>query len=495
MSRSIPDSRTLVAALLLALAAPGLAAAPANAAVDPVCDRTFVGGEDTVGEMNAELLSLAAGATTPTYCFTGTFELDAPLDVLGSVTLRAEGDAEFVVSGASAVTTASTEQDVLLTIEGLTIRAAEDRPTGESLVDGRSGLTPTSTDITLRDVTISGGDAEFGGAVLGTSILIVDSLLEGNSATTGGAAHALGILVVVDSEFTGNSAVNAGALFAGGSLTLSSSTLEGNTATGLGGAVFSRGIADIENSTFVGNTAGDEGGALYLFGGRTRFSTFLDNAAPAPVEGEELPGDAIYLDSTGGSDLRLSGSIFAGSTGHPQLGVGGAATGAFVDAGGNLFTTAAIDERDLPLPADSSVFELTTLEIFGAAPVLADNGGPTRTLALLVDALAVDAAGTQEQVRGPDIDQRGLARGELRDAGAVELQPGEGEAPPGGGEEPPAGGGVEPPADGGGGESPRAPAPQPELAESGAADLSAVALAAMLLALLGGLALLRARRA
>lgn len=83
--------------------------------------------------------------------------------------------------------------------------------------------------------------------------------------------------------------------------------------------------------------------------------------------------------------------------------------------------------------------------------------------------------------------QRGLDRGELRDAGAFELQPGEGEVPPGGGGEVPPGGGE--------GENPGPTAPQPELAESGGVDLGALAVGAVLLALLGGIAVVRARRA
>jgi len=364
--RTLP-SRALATTLLLALPTVGLSAAPAQAAAG-ACDRTFIAGEETVAEINAELSSLASGATTPTYCFSGTFALDAPLDLLGSVTLRAEGAAEFIVSGASAMTTANTEQSVVLTIEGLTIRAAGGRPTGDSLIDGQADDPLLSTDIVLRDVSISGGAAEFGGAVLGSTIAIFDSVLESNTATRGGAAHALSILVVIDSEFIGNSAVDGGALSTTGSLTLSSSTFEGNTATTFGGAVQATGIADIENSTFVGNTAGDEGGALFLHGGRVRFCTFLDNAAPAPVVGEELPGDAIYLVSSGVADLQLGGNLLAGSTGHPQLGVGGAAQRVFVDLGGNLFSTAAADERDLLAPADSTAFEITASELFGAAP-------------------------------------------------------------------------------------------------------------------------------
>lgn len=455
--------------LLIALAAGSFATTPAAAAVDPDCARTFVGGVDSATAINIAFSTLREEPTPPTYCFSGDFTIDVPLDVRGSVTLRGLGGATFSVTAASAITTLATVDDVTITVEGLTIVADADRPMGDSLIDGRVLDAPVSTNVILRDSVLSGGDAQFGGAVFGS------------------------LVIAERSEFIGNSAARGGAIFALSVATISSSTFESNAAAEFGGAIWGSAVVDIDNSTFADNSALDEGGAIYAFGGRVQLSTFLDNTAPAPVDGGELPGDAIYLDAFGGTDLVIRGNIFAGSTENPQLGIGNAVARVFIDRGGNLFSTAQLVERDLPAPAASSRFGLSSAEIFGAEPRLDDNGGPTRTIGLTAASAAVDVAG-DATLGGPSVDQRGLPRGELRDAGAVELQPGEGEAPPGGGGEEPPGGGEEPPADGGGGESPQAPALQPELAESGAADLRALALVAVLLALLGGSALLRARR-
>jgi hypothetical protein len=86
----------------------------------------------------------------------------------------------------------------------------------------------------------------------------------------------------------------------------------------------------------------------------------------------------------------------------------------FVSGGGNLSddaTCAALTE-----PTDLNDDSGTTL---GA---LADNGGPTRTMALLAGSSAVDAAPCQAAVS--TVDQRGIARpqGTGCDIGAYELQ-------------------------------------------------------------------------
>jgi hypothetical protein len=254
-----------------------------------------------------------------------------------------------------------------------------------------------------------------GGAVLSYQGLVIGtSVFQENSAAGNGITDEEGL--------SGGSVGGASASYA--TTTVTASTFEGNSARD-GGAVIAKGT-DVGNSTFVNNVATNEGGAiLSAGGGDVSFSTFLDNEAAEPDDGGDIPGDAIYIAGKGTDDFGVAASIFAGSSGHPQLGVGveGGDPPTFVDYGANIFSTAA--EPDLTTTGDTdlnaSVFGKTVVSVFGWNPTLEDNGGPTHTLALRAGALAINfVVGGDPGGIFPE-DQRGVARDGRFDAGAFEL--------------------------------------------------------------------------
>lgn len=360
------------------------------------------------------------------------------------------------LSGEFALTTA------LLFAEDVVIvgsPAASLTAVGTGILQGSGGA-----DITVRNLTFGGGTSTRGGAL----------------STYGfGSAVTPGDITVVDSVFRGNSAVDdiidstGGAISAYGVLSVSGSTFVDNVAD-LGGALHSESIVEVINSTFVDNVGSDEGGAIFAHGGLVAGSTFLDNRSAAPVDGVDVPGEAIYLQGPfrfDATDMTLRLNVFAGDGARPQLGVGGTVQYSYIDAGGNVFSTAEEQEIDLPLASETTVFGAPVSAVFGSSPLLADNGGPTQTVALVEGSPAIDLVPVSTSTGPIDvvIDQRGEPRDDLLDAGAFELQAVAPTPTP-------------------------TPTPQPELAATGSAAPSAIVGGLAAAALLAGAALLRVVR-
>ena len=261
-------------------------------------------------------------------------------------------------------------------------------------------------------------------------------------------------VTLTNSTLSGNSTVGLGQVGGGissreGAVTLTNSTLSGNSTVGdfaHGGGVYSqRGAVTLTNSTLSGNsTAGGTafGGAITSFSGDVTLtnSTLSGNS----TAGNNARGGGVYAVF---GDVTLTNSLFLGNisaqTDDDEIGLG-AVTGigsiefggpnSLVLQGGNIvgdeFT---IDGASPTTVTAAMVFAATqTLTVGGVsteAGVLADNGGPVRTIALLADAAnpALDASGpgaTPADARGEAaVDQPGIggSGAGARDLGAYEL--------------------------------------------------------------------------
>ena len=277
-------------------------------------------------------------------------------------------------------------------------------------------------------VTFDGnGDTELFSVTRGTLGLTGLTLARG-SAASGGAVNVNGnALVVTDSTFENNSAastsqnvtaiggaISFGVLFtlpqANGDVTITNSTFNGNSASsGAGGAVGGLGTVMVTNSTFSGNSAGG-GGAVFAEGTLTASSsTFSGNSASVSGSG----GGLAIEGAAGTGDLTLTSSILVNSgTAGNCVNVGGT----IVDGGYNL--------------TDDSTCGFTNGvngDIVGQDPhlgPLAGNGGPTRTMALLLGSPAIDSVPDASGIC-PATDQRGYSRtttGGFCDTGAFEYQ-------------------------------------------------------------------------
>ncbi|MEO8325262.1 MAG: DUF4347 domain-containing protein, partial [Nitrospirota bacterium] len=254
---------------------------------------------------------------------------------------------------------------------------------GTTIIDGNANdrvfETQGSSTTTMSGVTIQNGRASGNGAgvfVDNSSILnLSDAILTNNNGTSGdgGAFHVHGTLnlnrVLINNNLADK---GAGIYFHGADGgTLTNVTISGNTATNEGGGIWTDRAITAINSTFSLNNANDAGG-------------IYSNGATVAMSNTIVSGNTA---TTANKDVRGSFS----SNGFNLIEVVGTATGFGSDITG---VSANLD-------------------------VLADNGGPTRTHALLAGSPALNA-GTP--TGAPAVDQRGLTRDALPDIGAYEYK-------------------------------------------------------------------------
>lgn len=277
--------------------------------------------------------------------------------------------------------------------------------------DGASGV----IDVTLSGLTLTRGH----GAVFATeNLTILGCRISDSSAGAGGnitfVPEGPATLIIRRSEISGGLADQGGGIFIeSANLIIESSTISGNRAEGpfgWGGGIYASLInGEIINSTISGNTASDIGGGIYFDPGfasggpsalllRLRLTTLTDNVAK--------DYDNFYVFDGFHANVSFDHSIIAGSGSHNSFGLSARADYTLIE--------------NLPFP--SAI--VGAHNITGVDPLLgplADNGGPTRTHALLPGSPAIDA-GNPAIPDAPPTDQRGFARivGAAVDLGAVE---------------------------------------------------------------------------
>ncbi len=289
------------------------------------------------------------------------------------------------------------------------------------------GQTPGAS-LVLTGSTISGGSAgSLGGGIyvgLGATGTIMNSTVSGNTVAAGGGQGG-GIFTAGTTSITGTTitanTVGTGGYGGGisdsGSLAVANSTVTGNTVTsgGTGGGIY--GVGDVHtisvaNATIDANSS-SAGANLYFF--TPSFptppppprSTPLSGAMGRPVNTAQpsltAPGfeNTIVADASGGGSNCASNDQMPASNGH------------------NLE-----DDTGASTSIGTCGFSTATHDLVGVNPELgplADNGGPTQTMALVANSPAVDAGAT---ITAISTDQRGFPRpqppGGAFDIGAYE---------------------------------------------------------------------------
>ncbi len=363
---------------------------------------------------------------------TGDLAIDGDAGNGGPGSLRLSGNDDPAIEGLLLA------RDAALHLEDLTVERAFD-----------AGVRGENADLSLERVAI---DDISGGAGIAVWLLDGGSLDMRASSITNldSSSYAGGVYFpggadvrISDSRIGDNCADQNFGIVGTGTLLLEDSTIEGLTGLSTAGVAVT-GDVTIERSTIADVTGYQAGSGVRVDGSlRLVNSTIADIAAGSDFA---LPAAAVLIRAGGAAEIvstTISGTSFSVAPGEPFVPrpgllvedgasvivgnsiVDGIVTGTLVSNGANTFADASVDGAKptdrLGVTADH-LFALTKpIGPDGVlAGVLADNGGPTRTIALLdsPDNPALDAA---DPADSPAADQRGYQRDATPDIGAFEL--------------------------------------------------------------------------
>jgi len=369
-----------------------------------IADNASLGGGNTIIFSN-----VVAGTITLT---TGELLISNNVTILGpgATVLRVDGNASgrvfHVTNGVAAA------------ISGLTIT------NGSVSGAGGGGILDEGATLAVSNCTIGGNSADFGGGMYidSSTSTVVNCTISGNSPYYygGGIYNYYSTLMVSNCTISGNAAGEGGGIYNWGyagsvALTVIASALSSNSAAGgFGGGIYiqaeyGNATVTIVASTFSDNSA-DWGGAIYNYTcppGSTTLKviacTFSGNTA---AQGGGLINDAYScpdIVTRGGGGPATSSSGATVEIGNTILNAGA--------SGGNITNLAGTVTSDgYNLSSDNGGGFLTaTGDQINTDPKLgplADNGGPTKTMALRVGSPAIDAG----KSFGVTTDQRGYPR-------------------------------------------------------------------------------------
>ena len=385
-----------------------------------------------------------------------TFDVSSPITVTLSSTLppitdpaglTIDGTGQTItISGNNSVQVMRVNIGAKLTLEHLTVINGR--------ADGGGGIYNNQGTLIVSNSTFFGNNAYDynGGGIYSYGTLIVsNSTFSNNSAYDyGGGIYSYGSFIVSNSTFSSNrSGYYGGGIYSYGAINASNSSFSDNSTDYHGGGIYNNGSLSVSNSSFSGNSADDSGGGIYSNGSfSVSNSTFSSNSAST--------GGGIY--NFGTYSANVSNSTFSGNNADSGGGILNTSTlsvsnstfsGNNADSGGGIYNTGTLNLSNTILANSASGGDCDndsgTVNAFGINLVqtggciisgaitaasqlgpLADNGGPTQTMALLAGSPAIDAADNAICAAPPinNLDQRGVTRpyGSSCDIGAYESE-------------------------------------------------------------------------
>ncbi len=341
---------------------------------------------DAISLANAD-----SGADEITFATSGTIALaTGTMVVTDSLTITGNGAANTIVDAQQLSRIFEmTDTAGNVTLNDMTFKNGQTRGSGTDFWDttyaGGAMHWASPGVLTLNRNTFTGnstlGERAGGGAILAGNgtLLVNESWFYGNTTagvnSEGGAVSAhLGALLVRNSTFSGNSTTGnyseGGALFSlVGNVSISQSTLSGNIASGIdsqGGGLFTQqGNVVIGQSTITENKATiSAGGGIFTLSSPI---TILNSIVASNSDAGSSTEISVSPDA---SDVFLISSSFIGRNNGTNL---AATSGTTPDANGNFIGG-----------------NTDATKIAPKLGLLANNGGPTRTHALLTGSLAID---------------------------------------------------------------------------------------------------------
>ncbi len=394
---------------------------------------------DAVNQANAN-----AGDDVIDFSVTGTITLTTgQLSVAanGKLTITGPGADLLAISGNNASRVLFVATGANAELSGLTIRGGNG--TGATGTNGFGGgiLVNTNGNLTMTAGVLTGNSASAGGGIfsLGNTRLSNVVVTDNDGTSGGGGIGGInGAIIVEDSVVHSNRGGTGGGISKNGSLTILNSTVRDNVASqSAGGISATGGVFIAKNSTISGNTGVGTGGGIE----NTR-EMFLTNVTVSNNRSISQGGGGIYnaaiatltnctvsnntaavngggLFSQGSTTVTLHNTVIANSTGggdcRQNTTVTFSASHSLVEDGGCGVVNGVNNNRT----GDPNLGPL------------ADNGGATKTHALLPGSIAIDAGSNALAVDANNqpltTDQRGAGfpriLGGVVDMGAYEAAP------------------------------------------------------------------------
>jgi predicted outer membrane repeat protein len=353
--------------------------------------------------------ALAGGGTVTFNCGAAPVTIVVIGSKIISTSTTIDGGGLVTLSGGGLYPIINSGGTIALTLQNLTLTGGQSTGNNGSALATSPGVTLTMTNVTVN------GNGAVGAGDNAVSILGPATIQSSNFYSNEGGAIAISgsSVSISDTTFSNNhSALFDGAaiLLISGTLSVTGSTFSYNTASGAfgGGAIFSQGAATIVNSTFYGNGhSSHQGGAITSSGAGAQLTL-----ANVTISGNVAVGGGGGVSVVSGAALAIN-TIFDGNTGN--------CAGTFASAYASTYNLSS-DATCTYSPG------LNNLANTGAMlGPLANNGGPTPTMALLPGSPAIDAGNPSALALDAcaPIDQRGITRpqGARCDIGAYEYAP------------------------------------------------------------------------
>lgn len=362
----------------------------------------------------------ASAASPTTIVLAGGTPLDLS-DKSGATTISGPAAAQVAISGANLSTVLIVDTGVTATIDGLTITGGKGSINFGGGQTGAGGIDNNGTLTVKNSVFSANAGGTFGGGIYNNNVITISGCtFSGNSAQFGGGLYSAGTATINTSTFNLNSAgSNGGGIYNLATVTIENSTLSNNSAGASGGGFYSNNHATVIDSTIAGNSAATSGGGLI----NLNVVTLVDSTVAANFS---TLGAGVYnLFST----VTLSGTIVARNSVSPANSAARDWAGAAATAGSSYNLIGDGTSSGLVNGTNHNLVGASASPLNPLLAPLANNGGPTQTMALLAGSLALDAGGTTlpvDPITGLSLscDQRGAGFnrqfGSAIDIGALE---------------------------------------------------------------------------
>jgi hypothetical protein len=268
----------------------------------------------------------------------------------------------------------------------LTIGRDEEQNPSSRIFNFQSEASVTMSGLTIADgnLNVSTGSENSGGGILNQGRLAMgDCAVSGNqnSVSGGGGISNTGSMDLARCTISGNAARQVGAV------------------SNFGGGIANRGTLSVTNCTISGNLVAGTGGGIYNSITATIDSSTIANNQANPVSGTAGGGGIVNGNPTGAiATLTMMNTIVADNR---STGTGPDYLGTITSRGYNLIGNTT----------NTVITGVTTGNLLNISPKLGslqNNGGPTKTLALLTGSPAIDKG----KVVRLSTDQRGFPRPE-----------------------------------------------------------------------------------